>query len=93
MFIERLELEASKLASAVSVLQMLEKIPQEDRGELSWGMPYSRLRITSSCFSILELASAVAKAGYRECDALTLDEIKRETFDILHEVCARDEAA
>jgi hypothetical protein len=47
------------------------------------------LEITRCCAVISDLALSIAKAGYRECDKQTLDEIASETRQVLYSMKAQ----
>jgi hypothetical protein len=88
MFMESLLNETQRLANICSLLDTL-KLRNEHGEATGWGTPFAMLQIARSCTTICELATAIAKAGYRECDEPTLNAILAETRQILYSVNAR----
>lgn len=83
MFMEKLVRETQRLSLICSMLDTMRRA-DEDRNARGWTSPIGMLKITASCAMICELGTAIAKAGYRECDKATLEEILNETRQVLH---------
>lgn len=88
MFMDRLFNETQRLAAIFSGLEAL-RLADEQGNPRGWASPFGLLQIIRCCAGILELSSCVAKAGYRECDRETLDEIASETRKVLYSVQAQ----
>ncbi|SCW37167.1 hypothetical protein SAMN02927900_01100 [Rhizobium mongolense subsp. loessense] len=85
MFMRSLIRETQRLADMFTVLEALRNA-DEHGNPRSWNSPVGLLEITQSCAIICDLAAAIAKAGYRECDRPTLEEITSEARKVLYSV-------
>ncbi|WP_454847968.1 hypothetical protein [Rhizobium binxianense] len=83
MFMEKLLSETRRLSVICSMLDTMRQADgnPDARG---WTSPVGLLKITASCAAIAELAAAIARAGYRECDKATLEEITGEMRHVLY---------
>ncbi|MBB4573194.1 hypothetical protein PYR71_03285 [Rhizobium sp. MC63] len=88
MFMEKLVRETERLSLICSMFDTMRRADQ-DRDARGWTSPIGLLKITRSCAMISELATAIAKAGYRECDRQTLEEILGETRQVLYALRAQ----
>ncbi len=88
MFMEKLVRETERLSLICSMFDTMRRADQ-DRDARGWTSPIGLLKITRSCAMISELATAIAKAGYRECDRQTLEEILGETRQVLYAMRAQ----
>lgn len=88
MFMEKLVRETQRLSLICSLFDTMRRA-DEDRNARGWTSPIGMLKITASCAMICELGTSIAKAGYRECDKATLEEILNETRQVLHSLNAR----
>ncbi|AJC77675.1 hypothetical protein IE4803_CH00416 [Rhizobium etli bv. phaseoli str. IE4803] len=87
MFMEKLVRETERLSLISSMLDTMRRADQ-DRNARGWTSPIGLLKMTRSCATISELATSIAKAGYRECDRQTLEEILSETRQVLYSLQA-----
>ncbi|TCU18074.1 hypothetical protein [Rhizobium sullae] len=88
MFMEGLLRETQKLANIFTAMEAL-RLADEHGNPRGWASPFGLLQITRCCAIISDLAFSIAKAGYRECDKATLDEIASETRKVLYSVNAQ----
>lgn len=88
MFMEKLVRETQRLSLICSMLDTMRRA-DGDRNARGWTSPIGMLKITRSCAMICELGTFIAKAGYRECDKATLEEILNETRQVLHSLNAQ----
>ncbi|MBY3155119.1 hypothetical protein HFO56_22620 [Rhizobium laguerreae] len=88
MFMEKLVRETERLSLICSMLDTMRRA-DKDRNARGWTSPIGMLKITRCCAVISELCTSIAKAGYRECDRQALEEIMRETRQVLHLLNAR----
>ncbi|NLS02079.1 hypothetical protein HGP14_01675 [Rhizobium sp. P32RR-XVIII] len=85
MFMGSLLQETRRLAEMFTVLEALRNADEHGTPR-GWNSPFGMLEITRSCAIICELATAIAKAGYRECDKATVDAIAGEARSVLYSV-------
>ncbi len=85
MFMGSLLQETRRLADMFTMLEALRNA-DEHGNPRGWNSPFGLLKITQSCAIICELATAIAKAGYRECDKATLEAIAGEARNVLYSV-------
>jgi len=88
MFMEKLVRETQRLSLICSMLDTMRRA-DEDRNARGWTSPIGMLKIIGSCAMICELGTSIAKAGYRECDKATLEDILNETRQVLHSLNAQ----
>jgi hypothetical protein len=88
MFMDRLLRETQCLANVFSAVEAL-RLADEHGNPRGWASPCGMLEITRCCAVISDLALSIAKAGYRECDKETLDEIASETRQVLYSMKAQ----
>jgi hypothetical protein len=88
MFLERLLRETQRLANIFTAIEAL-RLADERGNPRGWASPFGLLQITRCCATISDLTLSIAKAGYRECDKATLDEIASETRKVLYSVNAQ----
>ena len=87
MFMEKLVRETERLSLICSLLDTMRRADR-DRNARGWTSPIGLLKMTRSCATISELATSIAKAGYRESDRQTLEEILSETRQVLYSLQA-----
>ena len=88
MFMRSLVRETQRLSDMFTILEALRRA-DEHGNPRGWKSPYGLLEVTRSCTLICELASMIAKAGYRECDRPTLEAITQEARQVLYSVQAQ----
>ena len=88
MFMRSLVRETQRLSDMFTILETL-RGADEHGNVRGWQSSYGLLEVTRSCALICELASMIAKAGYRECDRPTLEAIMQEARQILYSVQAQ----
>jgi hypothetical protein len=88
MFLDRLLRETQFLANIFTAVEAL-RLSDEHGNPRGWASPCGKLEIIRRCAVICDLALSIAKAGYRECDKETLDEIASETRQVLYSMKAQ----
>jgi hypothetical protein len=88
MFMRSLVRETQRLSDMFTILEALRRA-DEHGNPRGWKSPYGLLEVTRCCTLICELASMIAKAGYRECDRPTLEAITMEARQVLYSVHAQ----
>jgi hypothetical protein len=91
MFMHSLVRETQRLSDMFTLLEAL-RTADEHGNPRGWKSPFGLLRVTQSCALICELATMIAKAGYRECDRPTVEAIALEAREILYSVQAQSPA-
>lgn len=88
MFMDRLLRETQRLANIFTAMEAL-RLADERGNPRGWASPFGLLQIIRCCGVISDLVTAIAKAGYRECDRETLEEIASENRRVLYSVHAQ----